>query len=291
MHDDEVHTDPALVARLLGSQYPEAAGLPVHRHPSIGTVNAIYRVGDELLVRMPRLQRWASDLCNELEWLPRLAPLLSLDVPQPIFSGSPSDEFPLGWAVYKWIDGSQYSEAAVANEIDAARGLSAFITELRGADPSGAPPAGRRPLRELDTGTREALTASADVIDAGRALAVWRSALELPAWTGAPVWIHTDLLRPNLLAKDGRLSAVLDWGGAGIGDPAADVIAAWTVFGSAARQEFRSALGVDDETWLRSRGFALHQAALIIPYYRTSNPGFVTTAVRTVREILTDANN
>ena len=289
MHDDEILIDSALVARLLSEQYPEAAGLPIRRHPSIGTVNAIYRLGDRLLVRLPRLQRWATDLNSELVWLPTLAPRLSLDVPRPIFVGSPTDEFPSVWAVYEWIDGNPYSDAAVADEADAARRLAAFIAELRSADPTGAPQAGRRPLRQLDAQTREALTASADVIDSERAMAVWRGALQIPVWTGSPVWIHTDLLRPNLLARDGRLTAVIDWGGAGIGDPAADVIAAWTVFNSTGRQAFRAALGVDDETWTRARGFALHQAALIIPYYRTSNRPFVATAVRTVREILSDA--
>ena len=289
MHDDEVATDAALVARLLSEQYPEAAGLSIRRYSSIGTVNTIYRVGDRLFVRLPRLERWAADLHNELEWLPRLAPLLSLAVPRPVFTGSPTDDFPLEWAIYEWLDGNPYSELSVDDETDAARGLATFVTELRGADPTGAPRAGRRPLVELDTATREALTASAALIDSPRAMAVWQDAMALPAWTGTPVWIHTDLLRPNVLVTDGQLSAVIDWGGAGIGDPAADVIAAWTLFGPAGRQEFRAALGVDDETWIRARGFALHQAALIIPYYRTSNPAFVATAVRTVREILADA--
>ena len=163
------------------------------------------------------------------------------------------------------------------------------MAELRRIDPvAGAPRGGRRPLRELDAVTRAAIGSARGVIDSDAATAAWEHALRAPAWTGTPVWIHSDLLRPNLLVRDGRLCAVIDFGGAGVGDPAADVIAAWSVFGRAGRGVFRDALEVDDGTWDRARGFALHQAALIIPYYRETNPGFVAPARRTVEEILAD---
>ena len=119
-------------------------------------------------------------------------------------------------------------------------------------------------------------------------LRAWDRALEAPAWTGTPVWIHTDLLRPNVLVRDGRICAVLDFGGAGIGDPAADLIAAWSVFGPTGRRAFRDALEADDGTWNRARGFALHQAALIIPYYKETNPEFVDSALHTVDQVLAD---
>jgi aminoglycoside phosphotransferase (APT) family kinase protein len=141
------------------------------------------------------------------------------------------------------------------------------------------------------TGTVNAIyriDSSRGVIDGDAATATWERALEAPAWEGTPVWIHADLLRPNLLVGGGRLSAVIDFGGAGIGDPAADVIAAWSVFGPAGREAFRGALDVDDGTWSRARGFALHQAAMIIPYYPETNPGFVTLAKRTIDEVLAD---
>ena len=126
------------------------------------------------------------------------------------------------------------------------------------------------------------------MIDSDAAAAAWASALEAPAWDGTPVWIHTDLLRPNLLVDRGRLCAVIDFGGVGVGDPAADVIAAWSVFGQSGRATFRAALDVDDGTWSRARGYALHQAALIIPYYTETNPGFVALAKRTVEQVLAD---
>ena len=110
-------------------------------------------------------------------------------------------------------------------------------------------------------------------------------------WSGDPVWIHTDLLRPNVLVADGRISAVIDFGGAGIGDPAADVIAAWSVFGPAGQDVYRACPQVDDGTWARARGYALHQAAVIIPYYAETNPGFVALAKRTVERVLTDLSD
>ena len=162
--------------------------------------------------------------------------------------------------------------------------------ELRRIDPVGAPPGGRRPLQELDATTRTAIESARDVIDSDAAVAAWERALQAPTWTGTPVWIHGDLLRPNLLVRDGRLRAVIDFGGAGVGDPATDVIAAWSVFGRAGREVFRAALDVDDDSWNRARGLALHQAALIIPYYGQTNPGFVWPAKRTVEEILADSH-
>jgi aminoglycoside phosphotransferase (APT) family kinase protein len=161
---------------------------------------------------------------------------------------------------------------------------------MRRIDPvAAAPRAGRRPLRELDSATRTAIDSSRAVIDRDAATAAWERALAAPAWEeGAPVWIHADLLRPNLLVDGGRLRAVIDFGGAGVGDPAADVIAAWSVFGLAGRDTFRRGLGVDDGTWNRARGFALHQAMMIIPYYPETNPGFVALAKHTVDEVLAD---
>ena len=201
--------------------------------------------------------------------------------------GDLTSGFPFTWAVYRWIDGAPYDD--VEDERVAAEQLAEFVTELRANEASpDAPRAGRRPLPELDDVTRAAIAASDGVIRTAAAMAAWERALGAPAWDGTPVWIHTDVLRPNLLVRDGRLHAVLDFGGAGIGDPAADVVAAWAVFVQDGRQTFRTALDVDDGTWERARGYALHQAALIIPYYAVSNPGFAAHARRTVEQVLAD---
>ena len=289
MHAGEVHIDAALVERLIAEQFPRWADLPIRAVRSTGTVNAIYRLGGHLCARLPRVKEWAQDLEREWRWLSKLAPHLSLRVPEPIGKGHPTSSYPFAWAVYGWIDGRPYSDDLVDDEQQAARDLARFVAELRRIDPAGAPRSGRRPLRELDAVTREAIEAARGVIDGDAATAAWERVLEAPAWKGTPVWIHADLLRPNVLVRDGQLRAVIDFGGAGVGDPAADVIAAWSVFGRTGRRAFRDALDVDDGTWNRARGFALHQAALIIPYYGRTNPEFVSLARRTVEEVLADA--
>ena len=290
MHDGEVDIDAELVRRLVAAQFPWLTNLPIRELQATGTVNAIYRLGDHLYARLPRVQDWAQDLDKEWQWLPRLAPHLSLQTPEPVAHGHPESSYPFAWAIYRWIDGQPYADALVDDEREAARELAQFVVELRRIDPVGAPRGGRRPLRELDAVTRAALQSARDAIDSEAATAAWERALQAPAWNGTAVWIHTDLLRSNVLVRDGRLCAVIDFGGAGVGDPAADVIAAWSVFGHTGRGVFRDTLDVDDGTWDRARGFALHQAALIIPYYRETNPGFVAPATRTVGEILADSN-
>jgi len=265
--------------------------LPISAVPSTGTVNAIYRIGDHLCARLPRVQEWAQDLDNELRWLPQLAPRLSLRVPEPVGKGHPASSYPFSWAIYGWIDGQPYADELVDDERQAARDLAQFVVGLRRIDPVvGAPRGGRKPLRELDSVTRGAIESARGVIDSDGATDAWQRALEAPAWQGAPVWIHADLLRPNVLVHGGRLCAVIDFGGVGIGDPAADVIAAWSVFSQTGRGVFRGALDVDDGTWNRARGFALLQAAMIIPYYTETNPGFVALAKRTIEEVLADIN-
>jgi aminoglycoside phosphotransferase (APT) family kinase protein len=237
-------------------------------------------------VRLPRLREWADGVDREWHWLPRLAPRLSLRVPEPIGRGQPTSSYPFPWAICRWIEGQPYADALVDDERQAAGDLARFVASLRRVDPAGAPRSGRQPLRELDAGTRAAISSAGAVIDRDGATAAWERALEAPAWDGTPVWIHSDLLRPNLLVDGGRLHAVIDFGAVGAGDPATDVIAAWSVFGPAGRATFRAALDVDDGTWERARGIALHQAAAIIPYYAETNPGFVVQARRTIEELL-----
>jgi aminoglycoside phosphotransferase (APT) family kinase protein len=291
MHEGELRIDVALVRQLLTEQFPDLGQSSICEAQSTGTVNAIYRVGDDAYARLPRLSVWEAGLLREVQWLPWLAERLSLAIPVPIGQGRPSASYPLAWALYRWIGGEPYTDEGVADERQAARDLAEFVLELRRLDSSGAPPAGRRPLRQLDSQTRAAIEASSMLIDSGAALAVWDDAVASAAWDGSVVWIHADLLRPNILASSGRIVAIIDFGSAGVGDPAADVIAAWSVFGPAGREEYRSALSVDDETWRRARGFALHQAAIAIPYYAKTNPRFASLAQRTVQQVLLEVGD
>jgi aminoglycoside phosphotransferase (APT) family kinase protein len=289
MHDGEAEIDVALVRRLVAAQFPGLAGLQVREVSSTGTVNAIYRLGDQLGARLPRLPRYIASLEREWRWLPVLAPGLTLRVPEPVALGQPTAEYPLTWMIYRWIDGHPYADQLIDDERQAARDLARFVSEIhRIALAADAPAGGRRPLAQLDAGTRTSITEAGDVIDGAAARAAWESALRSPAWDGRPVWIHADLLRPNLLVAGGRMRAVIDFGGAGAGDPATDVIPAWAVFGPAGRAAFRDALDVDDSTWRRARGIALHQAAALIPYYAVSNPAFAALGRRTVEQVIAD---
>jgi aminoglycoside phosphotransferase (APT) family kinase protein len=289
MHDGEVDLDAATVSRLVAAQFPQLAGLPVSRVRSTGTVNAIYRLGDDLCARLPLVAHWAADLQTEYRWLPEVAARLTLQVPEPVALGQPGDGYPFGWAIYRWIEGQPYTDELITDERQAARDTAQFVHELRAAElRADAPAAGRRPLRELDAETRQAIEAARGIIDSDAAARAWDQALRAATWDGQRVWIHADLMRPNLLVRDGRLAAVIDFGAFGAGDPAADVIPAWEVFGESGRQAFRAALGVDDGTWARARGYALHQAAMIIPYYAETNPEFVAIAKWTVEQVLAD---
>jgi aminoglycoside phosphotransferase (APT) family kinase protein len=206
-----------------------------------------------------------------------------------VAQGQPGGGYPWRWAIYGWIDGQPYADQLVDDERQAARDLARFVTGLRLADTAGAPRAGRRPLRELDSATRAAIESAGDEVDRDAVIAAWELALEAPAWDGVrPAWIHADLLRPNLLVDGGRLRAVIDWGAAGAGDPATDLIAAWAVFGPTGRETYRAALGPGDGAWDRARGIALHQAVMLIPYYRETNPGMAALGRRTVGQVLAD---
>jgi aminoglycoside phosphotransferase (APT) family kinase protein len=272
----------------LTQQFPHLAENPITVVRSTGTVNALYRIDHDLYVRLPRVGTWAESIEREWTWLPRLAPYISLKIPKPFALGKPTHWYPYPWAIYHWIDGFSYQDDLISDERQVAYDLVNFILELRSADMEGAPRGGRPPLIELDAATRSAIESSRGVIDTQAVSAAWALSLESPPWDGKPVWMHGDLLRSNLLVEDGRLSAVIDFGGVGIGDTAADVIPAWSVFNKVGRETFRQLLAVDDHTWRRARGYALHQALMIIPYYPKTNPEFVSMAKRTVDEILTE---
>ena len=288
MHEGEIDIDIALVKRLLTEQFPHLAERSITEVRSTGTVNAIYRLNHDLCVRMPRVETWGESINREWTWLPRLAPHISLRIPKPLAQGKPTNLYPCPWVVYEWIEGLTYQDDLISDERQVANDLVNFILELRSVERLGAPRGGRRPLVELDAATRIAIGSSRGVIDTEAVSAVWAYSLESPEWDGKPEWIHGDLLKSNLLVQGGRLCAVIDFGGVGIGDPAADVVPAWSVLDEVGRETFRQALGVDDDAWNRARGYALHQALLIIPYYPKTNPEFVTMARRTVEEILTE---
>lgn len=288
MHADELDVDAALVRRLLRAQLPRWADLPLERVESAGTDHALYRLGDDLLVRMPRIHWAAGQPEWERRWLPRLAPHLPLAVPVPLAIGTPGEGYPWHWSVCPWLEGENPSLERLADPCEAARELAGFAAALQRIDTAGAPRSARgEPLAARDRPTRDAIAALDGLVEADAVTAAWEADLRAPAWTGPPVWIHGDLAPGNLLAVDGRLRAVIDWA-PGLGDPAVELIPAWNLFAGESRSVFRDALGVDDAAWRRGRGWALSIALIQLPYYLDTNPAMVAGARRVVAEVLDD---
>lgn len=297
MHPDEVSTDSDLVRRLVELQFPEWVGLTVEPVPSGGTDNALYRLGDELVVRLPRHRRTAATLERERTWLPRLAPLLPVAAPEPVADGRPGDGYPWTWSIYRWLPGEPATPERLADPSAFAADLATLVTAFWRIDPSGGPePAEANafrgvPLADRDQAVRRAIDERAGSIDAAAATAAWENALGARAWDRPGVWIHGDLDSRNLLVVDARLSAVLDFGCIGIGDPACDVAVAWKALTPETRPAFRSALDVDDATWARARGWTLSQALMVEPYYSLqTNPTLVLEGRRWLADVLADAS-
>jgi aminoglycoside phosphotransferase (APT) family kinase protein len=289
MHADEVETDVELVRRLLSGQFPHWAGLPLEAVESYGTDHDIYRLGDELSVRLPRIGWATGQAVKEAIWLPRLAPHLPLAVPVQVARGEPADGYPYAWSVYRWLPGE--SGTGTIDDLEqAAVDLAGFVRALRRIDTMAAHPRrpGSRgaPLAELDDDVRRAVAELGHRIDVDAALASWQESLAAAPWEDEEVWVHGDLLPGNLLAVDGRLTAVIDFGALNVGDPACDLQPAWNVFAGPSRERYRAELEVDDATWLRGRGWALCQAVLALPYYWDTNPSMIRQAANALEQVL-----
>jgi aminoglycoside phosphotransferase (APT) family kinase protein len=293
MHADEVGTDVSLVRRLLAAQFPQWAGLPVTAVPSSGTDNALYRLGADLAVRLPRIG-WAVDhIAKEQRWLPRLTPHLPLPVPVPLAQGAPGEGYPYPWSVVRWLDGEEAALHRVGDLSVLAADLAHFVTALHrvevGDPPPALPPGRGVPLATRDDLTRSCIATLAGTVDTAAVTAAWETALRAPAWDGAPVWVHGDLAPGNLLLTGGRLSGVLDFGLLTVGDPAVDLLPAWNLFPTDVRYDYGTALGVDDATWARGRGWALSVALVALPYYRDTNPVITALSEHVLHEVLADS--
>lgn len=294
MHDDEVDIDGPLVRRLLAAQLPQWAELPLARVESAGTDNAIYRLGDDMAVRLPRRPAATGQVAKEQRWLPTLAPHLPLAIPIPLAAGTPGEGYPFAWSVYRWHDG----EAATVEHFAASRAtatdLAGFVAALHRIDATGGPPPGADnfyrgvPLALRDSFTRAAIDALHGKIDTDAVIAAWDEALAAPVWSGPPVWIHGDLAPGNLIVERDRLHAVIDFGGLGVGDPAVDLMPGWNLFSGETRDAFRAALAVDDAAWARGCGWALSVALVQLPYYETTNPVLAASSRYVIGEVLAD---
>ncbi len=303
MHPDEPDVDDVLVAALLADQMPDLAvgpdGRPreLRRVADLGTDHVIHRLGEDLSVRLPKVA-WADGQgARELDLLPRLAPSLPAAVPIPIALGSPVRGYPFRWYVAPWIKGGRPRTDDPDGLTDLAVELAGFVTALQSCDTTGAPTPrrGRRggPLGDADGATRSAAERLRGTIDPGTGrpvdvdalLRVWDDGVRSAAWDGAPVWVHGDLSDGNLVVRDGRLVGVIDWSGLVAGDPAVELMCAWSTFDDGGRTVLRELLGPDDATWRRGRAWAVSAALQALPYYRDTNPDIVERSWRTIAQV------
>ncbi|GAA3338123.1 aminoglycoside phosphotransferase family protein [Amorphoplanes nipponensis] len=291
MHADQVDVSAAGVAALIAAQFPHWRDRPVRPLASAGTVNALFRLGDDLVLRFPLRPSAAAGRRDELagvqEQARRLAAELPCAIPEPVALGAPGPDYPGWWSVYRWIPG----ETAGGPGLDAvpfARDLAGFVAALHGTDTGGRRWDGVSrggPLATRDADVRGALAASTHLIDTAGLARIWARCRDAAPAT-AEVRIHADLMPGNLLVRDGRLAAVIDLEALAVGDPAVDLMPAWNLLGAAARAAYREALGVDDATWRRGQGWAIVQAIVALPYYAGTNPVMAATARGTLAAIL-----
>jgi aminoglycoside phosphotransferase (APT) family kinase protein len=294
MHAEELDIAPELVTSLLTRQFPDLADLPIAKLTSAGTENTIFRLGDALALRLPRVASAASQATRETRWLPQIAPHLPLATPEPVALGEPSEDYPWHWTVCRWLEGENAFLQPVADLRDAAKRLAQFVRALQTTPISGYPSlvavtSGRGvDLIHRDAATRAAIARCEGLADTKPLAEIWDQALTLPVWQRAPVWLHGDLHVGNLLAENGQITGVIDWGSLGMGDPACDLMPAWSMLDRESRALFRDEVNVDDATWMRGRAWAVSVAAIALPYYIETNPLLVAISRHSIDEAVAD---
>lgn len=286
-----MHINAALVAQLVRSQFPEWSELPITAAEPNGWDNRTFRLGPDLLVRLPSGQSYAAQVPKEHRWIPVLASQLPLPIPVPVAMGEPDESYPWNWSVYRWLDGVPASIAAIDDLAELAVMLAHFLVCLQRIDATDGPAPGPHnffrggPLETYDAEMRHAIAAVRHRIDPDLAAAVWETGLAA-TWRGRPVWVHGDVAASNLLVRDGRLAAVIDFGSSGVGDPACDVTIAWTFLSGESREAFRAALHLDAATWARGRGWALWKALITYAGNLETDPAAAATARRVIDMVL-----
>lgn len=291
--DGRAGIDAALVGRLVAAQFPQWAGLPVTPVEVDGWDNRTYRLGAHLTARLPTAAGYVPAVAKESRWLPRLAPGLPVAVPAIRGEGVPGEGYPFPWSVRGWLPGQTASPARIDDTTGFAVAVAEFVLALQRCDATDGPLAGEHSFfrgaapAHYDDETRRCLAALAGRVDTVRATQVWDAALDAP-WRGKPVWFHGDIAHGNLLVEDGRLAAVIDFGTSGVGDPACDLVIAWTMCTGESRAAFRRTVAQDDGTWARARGWALWKALLTLSQCADPAQPQAVENARVIDEVLAD---
>jgi len=272
MHPDDLTMNDAMIRALLTQHAPQWAALPLQRVDSSGTDNAMFRIGSELVLRIPRHRSAVALLSKELDWLAHLDGL-PLKIPTLRYRGHVAPEIDREFGIFDWIHGDTATPEAITDTDRAAIALAGFLEALHGVATDGAPVAGPSnnsrgvPLADVTARTVAAIETVSDEIDATAALAICEDAASL-THDAAGVWLHGDLKADNLIALDGNLAGVIDWGLSAVGDPAVDYATAWSWLEPSARSTFRDVLELSDSDWLRAKAWALYGAVIALSYYR-----------------------
>jgi aminoglycoside phosphotransferase (APT) family kinase protein len=291
--DGRAGIDAALVKRLIAAQFPQWSELPVTPVEVDGWDNRTYRLGDDMTVRLPTAAGYVPAVAKENEWLPRLAPRLPVAVPPILATGVPGEGYPFPWSVRGWLPGETSDRARIDDMSQFAVSVAECIRALQRCDTAGGPIAGEHSWyrgaspAHYDDETRQCLAALNGRVDTARAATVWEAALTAE-WGGEPVWFHGDVAAGNLLVADGKLAAVIDFGTSGVGDPACDLVIAWTMFSADSRRAFRAAVGEDEGTWARARGWALWKALLVLAQSVETDPERAATNEYVIGEVLAE---
>ncbi len=283
----------SLARRLIDSQFPQWAHLPIAAVELDGWDNRSFRLGADLTVRLPSGNWYAQQVDKEQRWLPVLAPQLPLPIPTPVAKGAPDAEFPYPWSVYRWLDGDPASTARIRDLSDFATSLARFLNALGRVDATNGPAPGQHnffrggPLVRYEAETIAAIGALADEIPVEDVTRVWADA-SASSWQCEPVWIHGDVAASNLLVRDGQLAAVLDFGSSGVGDPACDTVIAWTFLSGSSRDRFRAERDLDSGTWSRGRGWALWKALTTLAGHLETDAPEAAAPRREIARIVAD---
>lgn len=289
----KIEITEGFVKNLIEEQFPQYAHLPVKTVPVQGWDNRTFRLGEEMLVRLPSAGKYMRQIKKEHKWLPKLASNLPLPIPVPLALGKPSKDYPWKWSIYKWLEGQSANSIEMDEETlqNVAAQLAHFLNKLHQFAPSEAPPPGLHNwwraahTSVYDADTRVLIKKLGHVIDSKKALALWKKAIG-SKWNKDPVWVHGDVASGNILVKDNNLSAVIDFGCMGVGDPACDLTIAWTFFKNTSAEIFKKAINLDPDTWARARGWALWKALYELSVLEDHSSSEALVQIQIIKDVL-----